>query len=234
MKRETLPAEPLVTGPRTRLWLVLRFLFGLGVLVVAVMLVVRAARPQFEHLGTFFVERFGPLGVTFGTLIADGLHFPIPPQFYMLLSIAAHAPAHVTLVAATIGSLLGGSFGFVVARRLGKIQKLATFLERVSGRIGQKLGQDYAYRSVLFFSVTPMAFSMLCYLAGLYRMRRGPFLLLARRYGLPSSASTTTSSKSAGTLPEPIATGPPERAKSREPRACGRPHIHWRRKAARH
>lgn len=160
------------------MWLVMRFVLGLSVLVGLVVALVRFARPELEQLGTWFVERFGAVGVALGTLIADGFHFPIPPQFYMLLSIAAGAPAALTLGATMIGSLIGGTLGFALARRLGSVPSVARFIERLSGRIGQKLGHDYAYRSVLFLSITPMAFSVLCYLAGLYRMRRGPFFLL--------------------------------------------------------
>ena len=169
---------PIVPGARARTWLVVRFVLGLSVLVGLVVVLVRFARPELEQLGTWFVERFGAVGVGLGTLIADGFHFPIPPQFYMLLSIAAGAPASLTLAATMIGSLLGGVFGFALARHLGSIPRVAHFIERLSGRIGQKLGREYAYRSVVFLSVTPMAFSVLCYLAGLYRMRRGPFFLL--------------------------------------------------------
>jgi membrane protein YqaA with SNARE-associated domain len=167
-----------VPGARSRAWLVLRFLLGLGAFALVVVLLVRNARPELELIGKWFVERFGLLGVALGTFIADGFHFPIPPQFYMLLSIAADMPASATLAATIAGSVIGGTSGFVLARHLGKIPKLARALERMSGRMGQKLGHDYAYRSVLFVSVTPVAFSVLCYLAGLYRMRRGPFLVL--------------------------------------------------------
>jgi membrane protein YqaA with SNARE-associated domain len=169
---------PFFSGPRARLWLVVRFLLGLSALLALALVLVRTARPQLEQLGTWFVERFGAVGVGFGTLIADGCHFPIPPQFYMLLSIAAGAPASVTLAATTAGSLCGGVLGFNLSRHLGAKPKVARFIERISGRVGHKLGHEYAYRSVFFLSVTPMAFSVLCYLAGLYRMRRGPFALL--------------------------------------------------------
>ena len=55
-------------------------------------------------------------------------------------------------------------------------------LERVSRGMGRKLTDRYAHRSVFFASLTPMAFSVLCYVGGLYRLRWSALaLLLAMR-----------------------------------------------------
>lgn len=178
----TFSSESLAASPRARLWLVVRFLLGLAGLVLLIALLVHVARPELEGLGAFFVERLGLFGVACGTFLADGFHFPIPPQFYMLLAIAAGAPALGTLAATICGSVLAGFSGFALAGRLGRIPKLERLLRRAGGgaahAVAQKLGHEYAYRSVIVVSLTPMAFSVLCYLAGLYQMRRGPFLLL--------------------------------------------------------
>jgi membrane protein YqaA with SNARE-associated domain len=163
-------------GARARLWL--RFLLGLVLLLGMVVLLVRTLRPELEGIGAWFVSRFGLVGVAAGTFIADGFHFPVPPQFYMLLATAAHSDPAGVLVATSAGSVLGGGTGYLVARRLGHIQRLAHWLERVSGGAKEFVGRRYPYRSAVAASVSPMAFSVLCYLAGLLRVRRGPLLVL--------------------------------------------------------
>lgn len=178
MTLEMLPTGSIATAPRARLWLILRFVLGLAALAAFIAVLVRLARPELERLGAFFFERLGLWGVAAGTLLADGFHCPIPPQFYMLLAIAADTPSAATLAATLSGSLLGGALGFALARRLGATPKLARLLERARGRVLHKLGHQYAYRSVIVVSLTPMAFSVLCYLGGFYQMRRGPFALL--------------------------------------------------------
>jgi membrane protein YqaA with SNARE-associated domain len=151
---------------------------GLAALLGLVVLVVRALRPELESVGTWFVARYGLVGVAAGTFIADGFHFPVPPQFYMLLSVAAQTEPAAVLAACSLGSVLGGATGYCVARRLGHTRLLSRWLERVGGGVGQRLGQRYPYRSAVVASISPMAFSVLCYLAGLFRVRPGPLLVL--------------------------------------------------------
>jgi membrane protein YqaA with SNARE-associated domain len=169
---------PMAALSRSRLWLVLRFALGLLVLLSVVLLLARTLKPELESLGRLFVERFGLTGILLGTFLADGFHFPIPPQFYMLLAMAAGRPTLAILAVTAVGSLLGGLSGFLLARRLGRITRIANWLERVGGEAGRRLGQRYAHRSVLLASLTPVAFSMLCYLAGLYRLRPSAFALM--------------------------------------------------------
>src|SRR4051812_25614231 len=71
--------------------LLLRFVATLVILLVAAGVLGHFAQPWAEGAARAFVERFGVLGMAFGTLLADGLQFPVPPQFYMLLAIASHS-----------------------------------------------------------------------------------------------------------------------------------------------
>jgi membrane protein YqaA with SNARE-associated domain len=163
---------------RSRARLVLRFLLGLGLLLGVVVLLVRTLRPELEGVGTWFVSRFGLLGVAAGTFIADGFHFPVPPQFYMLIATAAHADPAAVLAATSAGSVSGGAAGYLVARRLGHIERVARWLERVTGKAKELVGRRYPYRSAVAASMSPVAFSVLCYVAGLLRVRKGPLLVL--------------------------------------------------------
>lgn len=44
-------------------------------------------RAELAGAGRWLVDHLGYPGMGFGTFLADGLHFPIPPQFYMLAAI---------------------------------------------------------------------------------------------------------------------------------------------------
>jgi len=178
-------AEPLADDEREaksprgkRARLVLRFVLGLGLLLGLVVLVVRTLRPELESVGTWFVSHFGLAGVAAGTFIADGFHFPVPPQFYMLLATAAHSDPVAVLAATSAGSVGGGTAGYFVARRLGHIQRVARWLERSTGKAKDLVGRRYPYRSAVAASMSPVAFSVLCYLAGLLRVRSGPLVVL--------------------------------------------------------
>src|SRR3954471_14650482 len=65
--------------------LVRRFLAGLVIMLVVSGVAAHFVRPTAEAAAHAFVERFGVTGMAVGTLLADGLYFPVPPQFYMLL-----------------------------------------------------------------------------------------------------------------------------------------------------
>lgn len=118
-----------------------------------------------------------------GTFLADGLQFPIPPQFYMLLAIASGTPAVASFAAISAASLVAGALGFRLCAWLsgwswlaGKTSKQRELLRRAFER--------YGHRAALIAMLLPIPYSILCYLAGLSRLPR-TFLLLLSAYRLP-------------------------------------------------
>jgi uncharacterized membrane protein YdjX (TVP38/TMEM64 family) len=82
------------------------------------------------------------------------------------------------LSAITFGSLLGGTVGFFFARRLARFRLVAKWLAR-SSKIVQRFGSNHGYRLIVAASLTPIAYSALCYLAGFYRLPKRLYALLA-------------------------------------------------------
>lgn len=156
----------------------LRFLLGVLALLVGVAVLARSLRPELEHVGQSFVDRFGLVGMAFGSFLADGFHFPVPPQFYMLLSIASKSDPRSTLACITLGSLAGGTAGFFLARRLSRIGFVARWLER-SSKILARFSGEKGFRILLVASFTPIAFSALCYVAGFYRLPKRYYAIFA-------------------------------------------------------
>lgn len=184
-----MPAEPLSEvrleqapppkprGARSLVVMILRLLLSVAVLFAVVAFIAGRFRPELEALGRSFVERFGVLGMAFGTFIADGFHFPVPPQFYMLIAIAGGESPVLPMVAITIGSLLGGTAGFLFAGRVARFPRIEQWLAKSSHRAAE-LFSRFGYRAVLLATVLPVAYSMLCYLAGIYRLPVKVFALL--------------------------------------------------------
>jgi membrane protein YqaA with SNARE-associated domain len=157
---------------------IVRVLLGFACLLVVVVLAVRALGPQLQATGRIFVDHFGLAGMALGAFLADGFHFPVPPQFYMLLSIAAGHAGVSTLAAVSVGSLCGGSCAYAIARRLARFPRLARWLARAGERVLAQFHGRNAYRSAVLISFTPIAFSMVCYVSGLYRLGIRPFLVV--------------------------------------------------------
>src|SRR5688500_4582138 len=163
---------------RELLALALKLVLGAAALVALVSLLGHHFRPELEGLGRGFIDRFGYAGIALGTYIADGLHCPVPPQFYMLASIASGWSALWTIVAVCIGSMFGGFTAYAIARRASKLK----FLQRLLARSQEKvdwLFARYGYWAVAIGSLTPIPYSFLCYVAGGYRMPAKIFVVLS-------------------------------------------------------
>jgi membrane protein YqaA with SNARE-associated domain len=170
------PAAP--ERPRFTVRSVLQVLLALGLLLGVVLFLVRTFRPELQATGRSFVSHFGLGGIVLGTFLADGFHFPVPPQFYMLLAVAAGDSSVKTLGAISLGSLCGGSCAYLLAQRLARIQRFARWLDRNGRSIAHYFEGPNAYRGAALISITPVAFSVVCYVSGLYRLGTRPFLLV--------------------------------------------------------
>ena len=169
-------------GPRDASTSPLRLLLQTALGVVAILGLVMALayffRAPLETIGLDFVRRFGLAGMFVGTFLADAFSFPVPPQFYLLTAVTSKGPQAPAIATVCIASLLAGNTGYHLATRLSSVGLFRRFVARSRGRI-DPLFQRYGYWAVAIGSVTPIPFSMLCYLAGLYRMPYRLFAVLA-------------------------------------------------------
>ena len=158
--------------------LVLKFVLGIAGLVAIVSLLGHYYRDELETMGRALLDQFGYAGIALGTFIADGFHFPIPPQFYMLASIAAGWSVWGTLIAVCTGSLTGGLTAYSIARKASHLRIFQRLLARTQHKVDW-LFERFGYWAVALGSLTPIPFSMLCYVAGAHRMPTKTFVLLA-------------------------------------------------------
>jgi membrane protein YqaA with SNARE-associated domain len=102
---------------------------------------------------------------------------PIPPQVYMLASIAGGASPVGTITVVCVSSLLAGAVGYRLAGRLSELPFLRGRIAAARPRL-DPLFARYGVWAVAIGTVTPMPYSVLCYLAGLYRLPPRLFGLL--------------------------------------------------------
>jgi membrane protein YqaA with SNARE-associated domain len=115
------------------------------------------------------VEHFGIAGMFLGTFLADALSFPIPPQFYMLTAISAGEPQVPAMVAICAASMIAGYVGYHLADRLARVRLFARHIEASRAKV-DRLIERHGYWAIVIGSITPIPFSTLCYLSGLYRV----------------------------------------------------------------
>lgn len=146
-----------------------RFLAGLVIVLIVSGVAAHFVRPSAEMAGHAFVDRFGVTGMALGTLLADGVYFPVPPQFYMLLAIASHTPVDRAFAAIAAASVLAGGVGYAIAERLSQVRFISKKTARLRGVLVASF-ERRGYQAALLLTFLPVPFSLLCYLAGLNRM----------------------------------------------------------------
>src|SRR5687767_4478328 len=174
-------SEVASTAPLARrdvILLATRWLGGLGAFVLVMIFVASTFRGPLEELGRSFVARFGYAGMALGTFIADGFHFPIPPQFYMLLAVSSGASNVHALLAIAIGSLSGGVVGFVAARKLARFSIISKKLERTTKFVERAFAR-FGYGAALLASLSPLPYSVLCAIAGAHQVGWRIFTLIS-------------------------------------------------------
>lgn len=150
---------------------------GLALLFSIVTFAGHYFRADLERVGEWFVETTGYAGMGFGTFLADGLHFPVPPQFYMLMVVIGGSSALLALGAISLGSIAGGHVAYYLALKVRNVAFIKKRAERVSGTMSGLLDRFGAWAMVLG-SLMPVPYSFLCYLSGLNRLPYRLFALL--------------------------------------------------------
>lgn len=133
-------------------------------------------REPLERFAHWIYEELGVIGVFLGTLLTDSLTLPIPPDTYLFVAVASHEPVVPILAATCAGSVMGAS----VAYRLGPVIQRLPFLRRRLEKFrsrGERLFLRYGTWTVAIAALTPIPFSVTCWLAGIYRMPYRAFVL---------------------------------------------------------
>lgn len=155
-----------------------RLLAGFGALLAIVAFLGWAYRDELERFGGWFVGRFGIAGMAAGAFLADGLHFPLPPQFYLLTGIAGGVDTSSALLSVLVGSVLGGLTVFTFAHRASRI---AFFAKRfaMTRDVIQRLVRRYGTWGIVLAGMLPVSYFVLCALGGMMRLRYRDYGVLA-------------------------------------------------------
>lgn len=172
-------AKPVDEGTRRYLLKNLLYLvIGVVALVVLAALAQRLFGKQLAQASQWLTTTGGYPGVFLSIWAIDTFTLPISPD--VILAFVAHEGGrldHQTALAVICAaSIVAGNTGYYLARWLGNskwvMRKLAKNYER-----GHALFSRYGVWAVVIAGITPVPFSIVCWLAGLYRMPRLPLFL---------------------------------------------------------
>jgi len=137
-------------------------------LVGAVVVAGYLFRSPLEEMARWLIEVLGYLGIFVGVFLADAFTVPIPVDVYLFLSIASGASVTLTLVACSTASVLAGNLAYAIGPYIERIPILRSRLEDFRPR-GEFLFQKWGGRAVALAALTPIPFSIVGWLAGIYR-----------------------------------------------------------------
>jgi membrane protein YqaA with SNARE-associated domain len=137
-------------------------------------------REPLIELGAWFVGNFGGLGVAIGFYFPDALTMPVPNDAFTAFGLWGGLSFWSVVAWGSLGSLTGGSTGWVIGRYLlARSARLQRFLIR---RGGEEM-RAHLVRGGRWFlavaAVSPVPYSVTCWAAGATRMPYWEFLIIS-------------------------------------------------------
>ena len=178
-RRDTLshiPITPLPSGHEKKL--VLQLIVGLIALVAALAFALSQFKPQLEQVSESFVSLMGIQGIGLGFFVTDSLTVPIPPDAFLAAGLLAGMDFFEILLWASAGSVIGGWFGFHLARTLTRQPRFADWLGRRLEK-GRSFMARYGLAALAIAALTPLPFSIICWACGALGTPQIPFVLVS-------------------------------------------------------
>lgn len=119
--------------------------------------------------GRVFVDNLGGPGVAVGYLLPDAFTIPLPNDAVGMFGLAGGLPFWAVVAWGTVGSIAGGSLGWLVGRRLRHVGFVSAFLERRGAKM-EALVRRYGAQGVAVAALTPLPYSLSAWAAGAVHM----------------------------------------------------------------
>lgn len=145
-------------------------------LVAIVFLLAQFLEEPTRDFAHWVVDEMGLLGIFVSIVASDGFTFPVPPDTYLLVAVAADAPVLPLLATCIVASLFAASLAYVFGPQIVKIPLVRRRVDRFESK-GIALYQKYGIWTVTIAALTPIPFSIVCWFAGIYRMPYAKFVL---------------------------------------------------------
>ena len=158
--------------------LAMQTLLGLVILVVGLAVASYFLREWMEEVSQKFIAMTGAWGVGLGFFFPDAFTLPIPPDTFLVAGLLGKLSFNQILVSASIGSILGGTLGFLMIRSLSKLPQVETWLDQKVSN-GKAFMNQYGLWALAIGALTPLPYSMMCWACGIVRVRFVPFLLVS-------------------------------------------------------
>ncbi len=158
----------------------LRGLFFLLFLVCFIFVIALSFEPQIRLFASWLTENFGFAGISLSVFIADLIISPIPPDaaLFFIGQSPMHAQWILWVPLLGLVSTAAGICGWMIGRRLQHFsffkKIMMTFSREHKGSI-----KRFGFWMVVIGALTPLPFSLTCWLAGVLKLPIQTFALAA-------------------------------------------------------
>lgn len=128
--------------------------------------------------GRWFVQTWGGPGVAVGFMVPDAFTVPIPNDAFLALGRTGNMATLPLVGWALLGSLCGGSLGFVLGRQLRSTAFFSRFMSGRGARVDRAL-RKHGIKVVAIAAVTPLPYSLSSWAAGATHMAYPAFLAIS-------------------------------------------------------
>jgi membrane protein YqaA with SNARE-associated domain len=126
-------------------------------------------REPLTEVADWLIATMGVGGMFIGVFVADAFTVPIPPDFYLIISIASGFDPGLTIATCAVGSVVAGNVAYLIGPQIERIPILESRLQDFRPR-GERLFGEWGGWAVAVAAMTPVPFSIVSWLAGIYGM----------------------------------------------------------------
>jgi membrane protein YqaA with SNARE-associated domain len=121
------------------------------------------------------VQEYGYLGI-FLIAFSESIIQPVPPDPFITGGTALGLNPLTASIIAALGSVLGGIVAYYLGKFLGEPVFKKLFGDKYFNK-GEILFRKYGIWAVIVAAITPIPFKAICWLAGIFEMPIGAFIL---------------------------------------------------------
>lgn len=158
--------------------LILQTLGALVVLGIVLALISTFLKEPVEAWSKSFIGNTGVWGVGLGFFFPDAFTLPIPPDTFLLAGHLGGLPFWEIVVSASVGSIAGGTLGFMMIKRLSNQPRSRKWIHKKLSS-GQVLMDQYGGLALALGALTPLPYSVICWACGAMGMNLRIFLAVS-------------------------------------------------------
>jgi len=153
-----------------------RGIITLGIPLIVIFLAAIVFYSQIKDASTLFISTYGLIAIFLVVVMLDMIVQPISPDVVVFGATLGGGDLLAVVLVCGLGSCVGGLFGYHLGKMLGSDRFAKSFGRRHLIK-GQQLFKKYGILAVAVGGLSPVPYSAVCWIAGIYGMNLKPFVI---------------------------------------------------------